>query len=381
MRSFLGILQLILVVVILAAGFATTQWLSGLREHARPHIEIKERDLVVAAQMFDPISYRIYFETTGSVQSRAPISLVPQISGKITAVNDNLYPGGTFKKGDLLFQIEQADFEHDISRLKAELAQAKTEYDLAIAENKAAIAEWESLHPGQNNPQNIPPLVARTPQLNQAKAAMDGAKAQLDTALLNLKRTSFTLPFDGRITQTDVEIGQYVTAGSSLGQAYALEGIEIQMPLEDREFGWIREFGTPPDITIQTNLLGQDVKIPAKLKRLGAEFDPQTRLANVVLAPQGDLKDKLLPGMFVDIHVVGPVRENIWLLPIDALQEDNSIWKINDDMRIQRISPRIINITKDYVAMISDGKPVKVVIGPIPEASNGTKIRIKQDEI
>ena len=187
------------------------------------------------------------------------------------------------------------------------------------------------------------------------------------------------MPFKGRITQANAELGQFVTAGQSLGEAYSLESVEIEMPLEDQEYGWVLESANP-DITVTTSFTGKTRSMKATVKRLGAEFDPLTRLTRVILKPE-ELPDKtnmpLLPGVFVDIEVIGPTRKDTWLLPIKALQEDNTIWEILPDQTLKRRRPEIINITRDYVAAKSDGNPIRVVTGPLPEATTGTKVRLK----
>lgn len=369
-----GILQLILVAVILSGAFALTAWLADMRKEAKPSVNVKERELVVTSQMVDPVTYRINFDATGTVQVRSPVALVPRVTGEIVETSENLFPGGVFEKGEILFQIEPDDFIHEIQRLEAEVARAQTLLELEQAQADAAVAEWKTLHPDKQ----APPLVARLPQLKEARANLDSAKAQLATAKLNLKRTKFSLPFRGRITQANVELGQFVSAGTSLGNAYAISAIEIEMPLEDEEFGWIRET-RDPDITVTASYLGQRREFKAGIKRLGAEYDPQTRLARVVLAPE-DVEETLIPGIFVDIEVIGPTRKNVWLLPIDALQEDNTIWRIGDDNTLRIIKPEIIHITPDYVAAYSNGEPVHVVTGPLPEATEGAKVRIRSTE-
>lgn len=367
-----GVLQLLLVAIVLVAAFATSMWLASLRKDAQEVIEPQERTIVVTAQTVDPINYRIHFDATGTVQARAPVGIVPQVSGKVVDISDNFFPGGVFEKNEILFKIEQDDYKNEIERLEAEVARAQTGLDLQKAEADAAIEEWKSLHPDKKPP----PLVAQKPQLNEARAILASAKAQLATARLNLKRTEFSLPFKGRITQSSIELGQYVSIGQSIGQAYSLSALEISVPLEDREFGWIME-AENPDITIRTSYLGQERILKAKVKRKGAEFDTRTRLTRMILALK-ETAIPMLPGVFVDVEVIGPLRENIWLIPVSALQEDNSLWVIEDDMTLKSITPDIINMTRDYVAVHSDGKPVRVVTGPLPEATQGTKVRIRK---
>ena len=371
-----GITQFILVVAILIGAFGLSNWLASLRKDAAPKVNVGEREIVVTTQQVDAVPYKINFKTTGSILARAPLNIVPLVTGKIVEISPNFYAGGTFKNNEVLFTIEPDEFQNEVDRLRALVAQSETALDLEKAESQAAIAEWNALHPNKD----VPPLVARKPQLKQAKADLDSSKAQLSTALLNLKRTQYSLPYEGRITEANLEIGQYVTAGSSLGSAYALDGLEIEASLNDQQYGWLRE-SARPDITVSMQSLGALRKIKARPKRLAAEYDAQTRLTRVRMAPVfkvgNTFANILLPGLFVDIDVVGPTRENVWLLPIKALQEDNKIWILDENMTLRSYFPEIINVTPDYVAAVSTGKSIQVVIGPLPQATQGAKARLK----
>ena len=151
-----GILQLILVLLVIGGAIATSFWLATLREEALPDVQPKQRTLVVTAQTIDPVLYRVNFNTTGTVQVRSAVALIPQVSGKIIEISDNFFAGGVFGKNQALFKIEPEDFKHEVQRLKAEVARAETALELERAEDEAAKKEWMSLNPETE----IPPLVA-----------------------------------------------------------------------------------------------------------------------------------------------------------------------------------------------------------------------------
>ena len=65
---------------------------------------------------------------------------------------------------------------------------------------------------------NSSPLARREPQLAEAQASLDSAKAQLADAELSLRRTAVVSPFDGRVRSESVDVGQFAGAGQSLEQ-------------------------------------------------------------------------------------------------------------------------------------------------------------------
>ena len=71
--------------------------------------------------------------------------------------------------------------------------------------------EWEDLGKGAE----ASSLVLRQPQIAFAEASLEAAKASLEQARRNLKKTEIKAPFTGRVRQKSVDIGQYVSPGSS----------------------------------------------------------------------------------------------------------------------------------------------------------------------
>ena len=63
-----------------------------------------------------------------------------------------------------------------------------------IAESELARKDWEELGEGEASP-----LTLRIPQLEEARALLNAAEADLEKAKLNLERTIISLPFDGLI--------------------------------------------------------------------------------------------------------------------------------------------------------------------------------------
>ena len=77
----------------------------------------------------------------------------------------------------------------------------------------------------------MPPLVAKTPQLEQAQAQISAAQAREDIARLALSRTTFTLPFDGRVVSSKAEQGLLLKDGQAFGEVFASDSIEALVPI------------------------------------------------------------------------------------------------------------------------------------------------------
>jgi membrane fusion protein, multidrug efflux system len=369
-----GYIQLALVILLIGGAFLFSRYLASRQTPPDPGPTDRERTLVVETIVISPQAHRLQFSATGTVQTRAVTGIVPQVSGRVVYIDENAFPGGVFTPETILFRIEEEDYRNALDRMQAEVARAQTQLQLQQAASEAAIEEWRELNPGIP----APPLVAETPQLEEAQANLRAAQAGLRAARLDLARTTYRLPFTGRMINIQLEQGQYAVAGQSYGQAYRLASLEIEVPLPERHLKWLLEADEP-----QMRVSSDDMNArmyTAFMKRISAHVDAQTRFARVILGLHETTPD-LVPDVFVSVNFVGPERRNVWLLPLEALQAENLIWVIGPENRLQSLRPPIIQITDIHAVAESDGTSIRVVRGSLPQATDGVQVRLSDDEV
>lgn len=361
-------IQLLIVLGFIITGFIISQSLNVEEEKQKQDIQTK--DLLVETKTITPQTKEIEFTRTGNVVVNGQIDIVPQVSGRIISVHPDFNNGGVFKKGDTLFQIESADFINAVNIANAQVEQARTALVLQQAESNIALEEWKSLNPHRD----APALVARKPQMQQAQANLKAAQAQLADTQLALKRTKFTYNFSGRIVDTSIELGQFVQAGQSYGQAYPRDALEIIVPVEDRILQYIN-IKDGNKVKINTKYRGEEVNLEGEIDRIGGVVNQTTRFIDVIIKPAQKNWDVLLPGVFTQITLIGQKTDNIWTLPNEALQGTNDIWIVNSDQTLERFTPKIITISDNETDAIGNGQKIDVVLGLIKGVDDGTKVR------
>jgi len=170
----------------------------------------------------------------GTVRPLQEIQLVPQVGGKAVFVSPVLVNGGAFKKNDILLKIDPADYRIAVTLAEARVKDAQSKFVFQEQESSVSRSEWRELHP--NTP--APPLVAKEPQLETAKASLTANRAELERARLNLERTRLKAPFDGRVSQKNVDIGQFVSPGQPVAALYSIDAAEIVLPMENENLLW-----------------------------------------------------------------------------------------------------------------------------------------------
>ena len=158
----------------------------------------------------------------GTVTPVRQIELVPQVGGKIIYISSAMVDGGAFKRGDILLRIDPLDYQLAVTLARAKVKDAESRLKVAEEEAAAAIEEWRLLYQKSNDVDGDPPsLVAKEPQLAAAKARLAADRADLQNALLDLKRTELKAPFNGRISDENVDIGQYVSTAKPLATLFS----------------------------------------------------------------------------------------------------------------------------------------------------------------
>jgi RND family efflux transporter MFP subunit len=325
-----------------------------------------ETSFIVETETIVPKPYQVTFTTTGIVQSRSSVQIVPQVSGRIIEVHPGFYTGGTFQADEVLFQIEPAEYELEVQRMEAEVARSETALLFENAEARAARAEWIQ----QNGNLPTPPLAAREPQLKEAQANVNAAKANLANAKLRLERSSFRLPKSGSVITSHITVGQHVQVGVSYGEVFYKDSLEVTASLSSRELQWLSQT-IDPVVEFDIHKFGKIIHSEGQMSRHAVLLNTSTRFGSghfeFINQPAN-----LLPGLFVDVTIKGPVLDDISLLSETAVQQDGIVWVLGEGNRLHATYPDIVHRTDDWIAVRGLDGTLPVVTSPIRGATEGS---------
>ncbi|UCE02103.1 MAG: hypothetical protein JSW67_12705 [Candidatus Latescibacterota bacterium] len=150
----------------------------------RPKAETRRREVVpplVRVLTVRKEDVRLFVHSQGTVVPRTQTTLVSEVDGLVLEVSDSFVSGGFFDPGQELLRLDPTDFELAVVRARSSVAQAEVRVALEEAEAEVALREWKDL--GEGTPA---PLVTRGPQLQQARASLEAARASLKQAEVDL---------------------------------------------------------------------------------------------------------------------------------------------------------------------------------------------------
>ncbi|MEM1020366.1 MAG: efflux RND transporter periplasmic adaptor subunit [Sphingomonadales bacterium] len=314
---------------------------------------------VVSILPVEPETLSINVEAQGSVVPQREIDLVAQVGGRITKIAQNFFDGEFFTEEEALVWIDERDFRNALTRAEADVASAEQQLALEQAEADQAARDWELLG-GEGEPT---PLVLRKPQLAEAKARLDAARASLADARLNLERTKISVPFAGRVREKMVDIGQFVSPGTPLGTVYATDVVEIRLPLTDRQASFLklplspRQQMDPVPVTIRTTFTGQDISWEGIIRRTEGAIDPRSRVLVAIaevddpfnLSSAADAsKPPLSVGLFVNADIQGQTYTDIFRIPRRSLRTNDIVITVNAQSRLDFRTVDVLRTTAEF---------------------------------
>ena len=365
-RPPVGVVQLVVIAIVAAVAFYSAQAPSEeeiLQASAIQTAPRRDMDPVyVSVVNLAPQDHPVEVRGTGSVVVRNSVDLVLQLSGRVVWVSETFRQGGSFEAGQSLLRIDPRDFELAVAQAEADRLAAESNFQLAKAESEAAISNYAILHPGKD----VPSLVAKTPQLEQAKAQIAAASAREQIAKLDLTRTDFSLPFNGRVVDSEAEVGQFLNQGQKFGEVFDVASIEALVPISPRDLALLQ-----PVIGRRASLSFGDIQLQGRVARVSPNLDERTRFAQLYLSLEKSAD--IYPGSFFNVRVEGPRLKNTMLLPEAAEQINESVWVVSDS-KLKRSQPRFINRQTSGVIVESFDAGDGVVLGTVPGAREGMAV-------
>ncbi len=384
---FSKLLKWMLPVLVIVAGL----FISSVIKNSRPEVDIitpVKKVTIIRGIVAKKTSFQPVIHAQGTVQAKRQIELVPEVAGKIIWVSSDFAQGGLFSKDDRLVLIDPRNYEFAVSRAQASVADARNKLVLEEAEAELAKTEWEDLGSGEASP-----LVLREPQMATARAKLASARADLDRALLDLERTVIKAPFDGRVEEKKVDIGQYVSLGSQLAVLYSTDVAEISLPLTDRELGKLdlqliygeqnknkKTLEKSLAVRLYAPVGGKRRSWTGNIVRTAGTIDLNSRILSVIVEVKNPYKvhkggAPLLNGLFVEAEIPGKEMYDVFILPKSALYKQNRVVIVDRDDRLRSLEVEIIHSTPQHVVVrgLKDGQRVNIV--PLDVLIEGTKVK------
>jgi multidrug efflux system membrane fusion protein len=287
---------------LLLVALAATLAVNGLvgcgdkqEAHAAPAPAPQAMPVSVAAVITRAVSEQREF--SGMIEAIDRAQLRPRVSGYIESVR--LKPGALVHKGDVLFVIDQRQYQAEAARLEASAASSRVKSELAqtelarakrlLADNAIAQREYDE----------------RASTARQLDAAARADEAALQTARLNLEWTNVRAPFDGRVGKAEVTVGNLVDGNTVLTSVVSADPMYVSFNGDESTYLQLGKLARSNPAALKVHIgLANETGFPHEghLEFVDNQIDPQA--GSVRMRAVVDNKDGLLtPGLFAKVQI------------------------------------------------------------------------------
>lgn len=244
-------------------------------------------------------------ELTGLVVPFREINIVSEVTGKVVFKSDEFRAGRYVKSGTVLMQVDQTDYDLEISRIDAEIKQTASsleelEVEIAgakelveIAKNDLALQEADYIRKRDSNAglseseldqakrgvlaaQNaVTTQTSRMNQLEQSRNRWTSTqavrRADLEMAQIRKNRCVVTAPADGVIVSENVELNGFLQPGATIMTFEDTSRAEVRCNLRQDQLDWLWKHAPRAASEATDNALGTEIayripRVPVKVR-------------------------------------------------------------------------------------------------------------------
>ncbi|OOF03005.1 MULTISPECIES: efflux RND transporter periplasmic adaptor subunit [Salinivibrio] len=296
---------------------------------------------IVDTQFITPTQHQVVITGHGELMPLETTQISAQVSGEVMDWHPNFVAGGIVKRGDVLFSIEADNYQAAVLSAEADLASAQAALIEEQAQAAVAKRQAKSLPPTQ-----VTDLYLRKPQLLTAKARVKSAQATLKRAQRDLDNCQVTAPYDALVVSRDIGVGQYISAGTTVGTINNVEVAEVHVPVAGFDSAFLPEQLEGIQASLTRNGTSPIHREGTVVRDLGI-VEQSTRMMRVVVRlddPYGISSPKpTLPfGSYVEVAFNGTTLDAVFKLP-QALANNRQVWVVDGK---GQLSSRALNIVR-----------------------------------
>ncbi len=329
----------------------------------------KEKEELPKAEPIKPV--KLYSVQIGqeifsmSLPGRVRAAQRSELSFKVSGPLEKLPidEGQLVKKGDLIAQIVQRDFQTTVNEAKARALEADQQFN-----------RYKELYSKRQ--------VSKA-DFDRFRASREIARAQLADAKNALQDTTLKAPFDGVIAKRYVENFEKVQVKQPIAYLQAIDQLEILIDVPELIMAQFKRRG-PVEVIAEFDAAA-GVSYPLETKEYSTDADPATQTYQVVLSMAQPKEANIFPGMTAKVTVTASDREqgeNEIVIPAIALLNDadnkNYVWVLDQtSMTVKRtlVSIGQLQGTGDVVVNAGLTGGEDIVVSGVRLLQEGMKVR------
>nr|WP_145711477.1 efflux RND transporter periplasmic adaptor subunit [Mesorhizobium tianshanense] len=245
----------------------------------------------VSTTIVKPTDWTPGVEAIGTVSAVRGVDLTVETAG---IVKDILFHANQKVEGDaVLLQLDDAVERADLEAARAQAALDQTAQARAIELQRRGVGSDVTL--------------------DTARATATASASQVTKLQAVLDQKQLTAPFGGTVGIPRIDLGQYLTPGTSVVTLQDLETMRVDFSIPEQQLPLLKI-----DQTVRLGIGDGEMPFAGTIRGIDPKIDPTSRLVTIraeVANPEG----KLTPGQFVQVRVELPEENDVLTVPQTAL--------------------------------------------------------------
>ncbi|MEF8811409.1 MAG: efflux RND transporter periplasmic adaptor subunit, partial [Bacteroidales bacterium] len=330
----------------------------------------------------EPVEYQTIVSpvtATGRLASLAEVDVVAEASGKILASGISLKKGSRFSKGDVLFTIYPDEAALALKSRKSRFLNilANLLPDLAVdyPEDQQRFRDFfNSVHLDEKLPP-FPDVTSEQLRIFLAGRDVLSEYYGIKKDELQLGRHTVVAPFDGTYKEVYMEAGAYTNMGGRVAQAIRTDLLELEVPLERFDAGWVR---VGDRATVHSDERGFEWEGIVVRKSQFVDQDNQSQ--GVFIRIKDNTERPLLAGEYLRATFPGQPVEKVMEVPRNVVFNTNEVFIVNDT-RLHKRNIDIIKVNDNANTLLFKGveEGEMLVMQPLINVQEGTKVEIHNE--
>lgn len=282
--------------------------------------------VLVSTTVVEPRPLEVYEEVVGALENVVDPTVAAEVAGRVTRVHG--FTGKRVARGDVLAEIDAADFEIQSRADQAEIARLS---GLAQQQERVVERQQKLVAQGFLSQNALDDAVA---QRNALREQLNSAKARSEATRRSLTKARIVAPVDGEIETQIVAVGDYVKIGDPLFRMVGVQRMRARLPLPESAAARLR-----PGLKVELASPASQRKIVARIDEIKPTVGTANRALEAIVNFHND--DPLLRGGgSVNARIIVDTREGALMLPEESVvlrPAGKVVYAIQDGRAEQRV--------------------------------------------
>src|SRR4051794_6329965 len=323
----------------------------------------------------------IYNEYVGQLDASVNATIQSRVQGYL--VSQNYKEGQPVKKDDVLFEIDRRPFEAALAQAKAAFLQADASAKQAEMNAQRAADLFQRKVASEQERDNA------TQTAYAARAQAEAQRAAVEQAQLNLDYTTIHAPVDGIAGLVKVQVGDLISAGTSLTTVTKVDPIKCYFTVSEQRFSeYSRRYSDPQERLAHEKelrfdlILADGTTYPHAGEWFAADNQVDVRTGSLRVAAAFPNPGNILrPGQFARIRVLSEVKPKALLVPqraVTELQGSTQVAAVGPDNKVH-IQPVKMGRRIEHEWIVEEGVKAgdRIIVEGTQKAREGAVVNPK----